>query len=96
MVIDLHFADLCWCLLAVRAVKQGSIRSVKALIGDSPVNIQYVYQSNVCVCVSLCSMTSYLIASPNKPAVTQPFESMLTLVHLPLIRAFLNCILIEI
>lgn len=48
--------------------------------------------SEECVCVSL---TSYLIASPNKPAVAQPAESAITRIHPPLIRSFFNCILIE-
>lgn len=48
MVKEVHLAELCWCALAVRAVEQGSIRSVKALIGNRPVDLLYVCQNNVC------------------------------------------------
>lgn len=44
-----HLAESSWCALAARAVEQGSIRSVKALIGNRPVDLLYVCQDNVCV-----------------------------------------------
>lgn len=69
-VDDVHCADLCWCVLAVRAVEKGSTRSAKALIADKPVDLLYLCQNNVCVSVSL---TSYLLVSPNKSAVSPTY-----------------------
>lgn len=39
VVKDKHLADPSRCVLAVRAVEQGRIRSVKALIGNRPVGL---------------------------------------------------------
>lgn len=94
VVKDMHFVDLCWCVLTGRAVEQGSIRSVKASTGNGPMDLVYVCQNNVCVCLS--DFLSHTLASPNEPAVPRPVEFLLTHVHLSLIRGFLNWILIEI